>query len=159
MTAAQSTATKASAAPERSLAQRLDALEEANRIRTYRANLKRDVKARRVRWVDVLDRQEVQTMKVFDLLLAVPKLGRVKVSKIVTMCRVSPSKTIGGLTQRQRDDLICAAGISYPRTAGVSTTPPLYRRRRDRAVIEAIEERAAEQFRHHAHHRNPEAIR
>jgi hypothetical protein len=46
------------------------------------------------------------TAKVFDLLLAVPKYGRVKVNRILTHCRISPSKTIGGLSERQRDELV-----------------------------------------------------
>ena len=48
----------------------------------------------------------VQTAKVFDLLLAVPKYGRVKVNRILTHCRISPSKTIGGLSERQRNELV-----------------------------------------------------
>jgi hypothetical protein len=48
----------------------------------------------------------VATAKVFDMLLAVPKYGRVKVNKVLTQCRISPSKTIGGLSQRQRDELV-----------------------------------------------------
>ena len=48
----------------------------------------------------------LQTAKVFDLLLAVPKYGRVKVNRILTHCRISPSKTIGGLSERQRNELV-----------------------------------------------------
>ena len=48
----------------------------------------------------------VETAKVFDLLLAVPKYGRVKVNRILTHCRISPSKTIGGLSERQRNELV-----------------------------------------------------
>ena len=40
------------------------------------------------------------------MLLAVPKYGHVKVNKILAQCRISPSKTIGGLSQRQRAELI-----------------------------------------------------
>jgi hypothetical protein len=43
---------------------------------------------------------------VFDLLLAVPKYGRVKVNKILSQCRISPSKTLGGLSERQRRELV-----------------------------------------------------
>ena len=46
------------------------------------------------------------TAKAFDLLLAVPKYGRVKVNRILTHCRISPSKTIGGLSERQRNELV-----------------------------------------------------
>jgi hypothetical protein len=94
--------------PERSLTQRMDALERANEIRTRRARLKRDLKAGRVKIHGLLlDPPEyLQTAKVFDLLLAVPKYGRVKVNRILTHCRISPSKTIGGLSERQRNELV-----------------------------------------------------
>ena len=46
------------------------------------------------------------TAKVFDLLLAVPKYGRVKVNKILGQCKISPSKTVGGLSERQRGELV-----------------------------------------------------
>lgn len=96
------------ATPERSLTQRLDALNRANDVRTKRAKLKKDLKAGRESIHDLLlDPPEyLLTAKVFDLLLAVPKYGRVKVNKIVTQCRVSPSKTIGGLSERQRNELV-----------------------------------------------------
>ena len=48
----------------------------------------------------------VETAKVFDMLLAVPKYGRVKANKILQQCRISPSKTIGGLSERQRTELV-----------------------------------------------------
>lgn len=95
-------------APERSLTQRMEALRRANEIRTERATLKRELKAGRAQIHPLLlDPPEyLQTAKVFDLLLAVPKYGRVKVNRILTQCRISPSKTIGGLSQRQRTELV-----------------------------------------------------
>ncbi|MCA1571036.1 MAG: hypothetical protein LC798_12085 [Chloroflexi bacterium] len=97
-----------SAAPERSLTQRLDALERANEIRTRRAKLKKDLKAGRASVHRLLlePPEFIETMKVWDLLIAVPKYGRVKVNKVLTQCRISPSKTIGGMSQRQRDELV-----------------------------------------------------
>ena len=99
---------KHSAAPERSLVQRMDALQRANQIRTRRAQLKRDLKAGRVTIQDLLRNppEYLETAKVFDMLLAVPKYGRVKVNKILVTCRISPSKTIGGLSERQRNELV-----------------------------------------------------
>lgn len=94
-------------APERSLTQRLDALERANEVRTKRAQLKRDLKGGRASIHALLTAppEFVATMKAFDALLSVPKYGRVKVNKVLTTCRISPSRTIGGLSQRQRDEL------------------------------------------------------
>jgi hypothetical protein len=111
MSAGPQTPTKppaAGLAPERSLNQRMDALKRANEIRTRRARLKRDLKAGRSQIHGLLlDPPEyLLTAKVFDLLLAVPKYGRVKVNRILTHCRISPSKTIGGLSERQRDELV-----------------------------------------------------
>ena len=86
----------------------MDALQRANDVRTRRAQLKRDLKAGRTNiGVLLLDPPEsIQTAKVFDLLLAVPKYGRVKVNRILNVCRISPSKTIGGLSERQRNELV-----------------------------------------------------
>ena len=108
MPPSSNTATKHSAAPERSLTQRLDALERANIVRTRRAQLKKDLTSGRCSIHTLLtDPPEyVETAKVFDMLLAVPKYGRVKVNKVLTQCRISPSKTIGGLSERQRDELV-----------------------------------------------------
>ena len=36
---------------------------------------------------------------------AMPGYGPVKANKIIKQCRIAPSKKIGGLTHRQRDDL------------------------------------------------------
>jgi len=96
------------ATPERSLVQRMDALQRANDIRTRRAQLKRDLKAGRATIYGLLlePPEYVETAKVFDMLLAVPKFGRVKANKVLGQCRISPSKTIGGLSERQRTELV-----------------------------------------------------
>lgn len=96
------------AAPTRSLQQRMDALGRANNIRTRRADLKRDLKVGRRSLADVLldPPDYLQTAKVVDLLIATPKFGRVKTNKVLSACRISPAKTIGGLSLRQRTELI-----------------------------------------------------
>src|ERR1700688_4326847 len=107
-TVTSTTSSNTSMAPERSLNQRMDALARANEIRVKRAELKRALKAGRHSIQKLLlDPPEyVETAKVFDMLLAVPKYGRVKVNKILVHCRIAPSKTIGGLSERQRSELI-----------------------------------------------------
>lgn len=98
----------AAAAPERSLEQRQEALKRANRIRSHRAQLKRDLKSGKTGVQSLLlsPPEYILTAKVSDLLLAVPKLGKVKVNKVLTQCRISSSKTIGGLSERQRAELV-----------------------------------------------------
>lgn len=102
------TMTISNAAPERSLEQRRQALRKANAIRSARAEIKRDIKARHQSPAVLLAQPPatLDTMKVFDLLLAVPKVGRVKVQKMLASVPVSPSKTVGGLSPRQREELL-----------------------------------------------------
>jgi len=96
------------AVPERTHSQRMKALNRANEIRTKRAQLKRDLKAGKVKVEKLLlDPPDwVLSAKAFDMILAVPKYGRVKANKILNVCRISPSKTIGGLSERQRAELV-----------------------------------------------------
>ena len=95
-------------APARSLDQRMEALKRANDIRVKRAKLKKDLKDGQVS-IDVILRdppEYVSTAKVFDMLMAVPKFGRVKAARFLNQCRISQSKTVGGLSERQRAELI-----------------------------------------------------
>jgi hypothetical protein len=100
------------AAPERSLAQRMDALERANHVRSKRAALKTDLKHGTVTIASVLRDPPayLQTAKVVDVLMAAPKCGRVKSARIMEQCRVSQSKTVGGLSERQRTELLAFFG-------------------------------------------------
>ena len=100
------------AAPERSLAQRMDALTRANHVRSKRARLKADLKRGTVMIAAVLREPPdyLQTAKVIDVLMAAPKCGRVKSARIMEHCRVSQSKTVGGLSERQRSELLAFFG-------------------------------------------------
>lgn len=95
-------------APLRSPDQRMEALKRANDIRVRRAQLKKDLKLGRVSIDDVLrdPPDYVSTAKVFDILMAVPKFGRVKATRYLNQARISQSKTVGGLSERQRTELI-----------------------------------------------------
>ncbi len=95
-------------APLRSLDQRMEALKRANDIRVRRAKLKKDLKDGQARIETILldPPDYVSTAKVFDMLMAVPKLGRVKAARLLNQCRISQSKTVGGLSERQRTELV-----------------------------------------------------
>ena len=95
-------------APLRSLDQRMDALKRANDVRVKRAQLKKDLKEGKVRIEQILGNppEYVSTAKVIDILMAVPKFGRVKAARFLNTCRISQSKTVGGLSDRQRAELI-----------------------------------------------------
>jgi hypothetical protein len=95
-------------APVRSLDQRMEALRRANDIRVRRAQLKRDLKNGAIGIDEILrdPPDYVETAKVFDILMAVPKFGRVKAARFLNQCRISQSKTVGGLSERQRAELV-----------------------------------------------------
>jgi hypothetical protein len=86
----------------------MEALRRANDIRVRRAQLKKDLKAGQARIQDILREPPdyVSTAKVFDMLMAVPKFGRVKATRFLNQCRISQSKTVGGLSERQRTELV-----------------------------------------------------
>jgi hypothetical protein len=86
----------------------MDALRRANAIRSQRAQLKRDLKSGATSISAVIsDPPEfVLTAKVFDMLMAVPKYGKVKATRFLNTCRISQGKTIGGLSERQRAELL-----------------------------------------------------
>lgn len=94
--------------PERSLNQRRQALTRANEIRSLRAKLKKDLKAGRVHILNLLRDPPwyLLSAKVYDMLLHVPKYGRVKASRVLKTCRISHSKTFQGLSERQRNEII-----------------------------------------------------
>jgi hypothetical protein len=107
------TTTITAAAPSRSLEQRMTALNRANDIRHRRAELKKRIKemgkpVARTEIAALLTEppELIETMKVWDLLIAAPGYGRVKTNKILSRAPASPSKTVGGLSRRQRHELV-----------------------------------------------------
>jgi hypothetical protein len=86
----------------------MEALRRANDIRVRRAQLKKDLKEGRVQIEEILRQppEYVSTAKVFDILMAVPKFGRVKAARFLNQARISQSKTVGGLSERQRAELV-----------------------------------------------------
>lgn len=95
-------------APERTLQQRQEALQEANRVRKLRAYLKVNVATGRQEVAAIIADPPTYalTMRVLDLLLAVPSVARIKADIILRRAQISPSKTLGGMTGRQRAELV-----------------------------------------------------
>jgi S13-like protein len=98
----------------RSLERRVIALSQANHVRSARAKLKQDLRAGKVRLEQILatPADYLASAELFDLLVAVPKIGPVKASRLLTVARISPSKTVGDLSERQRAHLIEQLGRS-----------------------------------------------
>ena len=86
----------------------MEALQRANDIRVKRAQLKRDLKNGKADVEEILAEPPdyVATAKVFDILMAVPKFGRVKAARFLNQARISQAKTVGGLSERQRAELV-----------------------------------------------------
>ena len=83
-------------------------LRQANHVRSVRAKLKQDLRAGEVRLEQILASRAdyLASAEVFDLLVAVPKIGPVKAGRLLSVARISPSKTVGELTERQQARLI-----------------------------------------------------
>jgi chemotaxis response regulator CheB len=87
---------------------RMNALRQANQVRSRRAKLKRDLREGTVRLEQILATRAgyLATAEVFDLLVAVPKIGPVKAAHLLNLAHISPSKTVVALSERQRASLI-----------------------------------------------------
>jgi hypothetical protein len=92
----------------RSREQRLRALRLANEIRSARAKLKKELASGEIELTQILAQPPecVQTARVRDVLLALPKIGSVKAGRILADCGIAPTKTLGRLTERQRTELM-----------------------------------------------------
>jgi hypothetical protein len=86
----------------------LEALVKANEIRRDRARLKRELAAGTARLAQVLvdPPRCASTAKLRELLLACPGLGPAKADRLLSRCRIAHAKTVAGLTERQRTELL-----------------------------------------------------
>ncbi|MFL5823295.1 MAG: hypothetical protein ACJ764_07620 [Solirubrobacteraceae bacterium] len=93
-------------APGRTIdgAQRLQALERANRVRSARAQLKRRVAADELTAAEVIlsSRWEIDRMTIGELLLSQRQWGQVRSRGFLAHLGLGESKTIGSMTARQR---------------------------------------------------------
>lgn len=94
--------------PQRDRQQRMSALEKANHVRTWRAERKRNLALGIEEARDLLadPAPEAETWKVVEVLTAMRMVGKVRANQTLTQLRISPSKTVGGLSERQRRELV-----------------------------------------------------
>ncbi len=88
--------------------QQPEALKRANEVRAFRSNLKKDLKSGKIKLKSVLlnPPEEIKTMKIDVLLLAIPRLGPYKVDKLLTKYRLSPRNTINHMSEQRREELL-----------------------------------------------------
>lgn len=97
-------------APARSAEQRIAALKHANEVRSARSRLKHAIRNGDRALAVLLIREPtpgVASMRVTDLLGAIRGVGPTRITLLMRRCAISPVKTLGGLSHRQRHAL-CA---------------------------------------------------
>lgn len=95
-------------APERTMQQRLEALQIANSIRSRRAVTKKAINRGEIALEDLLGDvpEHMESMKIIDALLCIRQIGRIKAQKVLRQTRTAPSKTLIGLSERQRGEIV-----------------------------------------------------
>jgi hypothetical protein len=105
------------------------ALERANKVRLARARLKRAIALGDIDVADVLIRcpWEADSMAVADLLMSQRRWGQTRCRKCLAQVPVSEKKTIGSMTERQRQTLarllrsVSACGEPDPEQYGLAS--------------------------------------
>jgi hypothetical protein len=87
--------------------QHMRALERANRVRLARAELKRQVAEGEVTAAEVVLTcpWEAESMPIGDLLMSQHRWGQTRCHRFLGSMRMSETKTIGSMTERQRNEL------------------------------------------------------
>src|SRR3954453_9025799 len=103
--------------------QHMRALQQANRVRLARAELKRQVTDGEISVADVVLEcpWESESMAIADLLMSQHRWGRTRCRRFLSSIPMSETKTIGSMTERQRrgrparlrGDLVDAAADAF----------------------------------------------
>src|SRR3954452_24442264 len=113
-------------APKVSAPQHLEALARANAVRLARAELKRNLAEGAVQAADVFVDcpWEAASMNVADVLLSQRRWGSHRCRKFLFGLRISETKTVGALTERQRREVAARLGGPAPPRRGAAGCPP-----------------------------------
>jgi len=105
-------------------AQHMRALEEANRVRLARSDLKRRIGRGEMTVDEVIERcpWEARTMAIAELLRSQHRWGGARCRRFLNSAQIPERKQIGALTTRQREILVRC--LSRPAEGGV--TQPLW---------------------------------
>jgi hypothetical protein len=88
--------------------QRLRALEQAKRVRSGRAHLKREMATGVLTAAEVIERcpLEAETMAIGELLRSQLRWGPARCSRLLLSAGISDGRPLAALTERQRRDLV-----------------------------------------------------
>jgi hypothetical protein len=95
-------------------------LDYANEIRTHRAELKQEIAAGTASAREVLMGEDewVRTMRLYDVLRAVPGLGKVKVGWALSSLRISSTAKLYQVRPQRREKLLLFLEARYPAVRG-----------------------------------------
>ena len=96
--------------PERSEAQRAQALEAAMRVRRERADLRQRLKCGAAQPLTTLEDDRFRGVRVRWFLESLPGIGTARADVIMSDLQIAESRRIGGLSDRQRSGLIARLG-------------------------------------------------
>jgi hypothetical protein len=104
-------------------AQRMSALEQANRVRLARAQLKRRIADGRTSAAQVVVElpSEAKNWSVGELLISQRRWGSIRARKLLVGLHISEKRAIGDLTERQRRVLAALLAAHEPFSAPVGT--------------------------------------
>jgi hypothetical protein len=121
--------------------QHLRALEQANRVRLARAELKRRVAMQQTSVVDVIIGcpWQAESMSISDLLMSQRRWGRARCRRLLISLGIPENKQIGTFTERQRSALAAVLSARYSESPPVPVAAPVF----DDHRFEMIGSRAA----------------
>jgi hypothetical protein len=110
--------------------QHLKALEQANRVRLARAELKRQVAAEETTAAEVVlsCRWEAASMELSDLLMSQRRWGRARCRRLLLSLGLPENKQIGTLTARQRRALVAVLTAKTSMRRPLPETDPRFDR-------------------------------
>jgi len=117
--------------------QHLRALEQANRVRLARAELKRRVSLQQASVVDVIVEcpWEAESMEISDLLMSQRRWGRARCRRLLVALGIPENKQIGTFTERQRGALV--AGLAAREASPIELATPTFEPERQLEMVGA----------------------
>jgi len=94
------------------VSQPLEALEQANRVRYGRRDVKNELSSGRIPLEDALADERVKTMPVHKLLASMRGWGPVRAMELLSLIDINAFREIGNLTERERDLIADYAPLS-----------------------------------------------
>lgn len=91
-----------------SMPQHMEALDKANRVRLGRAQVRRDLVARKITLADVLAHPDVQSARLGYVLSWQWRWGGKRVKNLLSALRISETRKVDELTDRQKGLVVAA---------------------------------------------------